>query len=102
MLLSYLEYHPFWSNDLIQNEVNKTVFISDPTSASTPVGVDFYEIGEQGKQLAVSWEFVHHAPRSELHLIVLFCHVGEQYGPFGVLYPMQNPPGRGYFQCIGS
>ena len=54
MLLSYLEYHPFWSNDLTHNEVNKTVFISDPTSASTPVGVDFYEIGEQGKQLAVS------------------------------------------------
>ncbi|KAL7483355.1 hypothetical protein ACHAW6_009005 [Cyclotella cf. meneghiniana] len=70
---SAAEYHPFWSNDLTHNEVNNTVFISEPTSASTPVGVDFYEIGEQG----------------------------EQYGPFGVLYPMQNPPGRGYFQCIG-
>eukprot|EP00804_Cyclotella_cryptica_P027652 CCRYP_010272-RA/>CCRYP_010272-RA protein AED:0.09 eAED:0.09 QI:844/1/1/1/0.75/0.77/9/300/469 len=67
------EYHPFWSNDFTHNEVNDTVFVSDPTTESTPVGVDFYEIGEQG----------------------------EQYGPFGVLYPMQTPPGRGYFQCIG-
>ncbi|KAL7487697.1 hypothetical protein ACHAW6_013274 [Cyclotella cf. meneghiniana] len=60
------EYHPFWSVELMQ-----TVFVSDPTTESTPVGVDFYDIGEQG----------------------------EQYGPIGVLYPMQYPPGRGYFRC---
>ncbi|KAL7521761.1 hypothetical protein ACHAWX_006442 [Stephanocyclus meneghinianus] len=62
------EYHPLWSVEL-----NKTIFVSDRTTESTPVGVDFYEIGEQG----------------------------EQYGPFGVLYPMQHPPGRGYFHCAG-
>jgi len=60
------DYHPLWSVEL-----NKTIFVSDPTTESTPVGVDFFEIGEQG----------------------------EQYGPFGVLYPMQYPPGRGYFHC---
>lgn len=31
----------------------QTVFVSDPTTESTPVGVDFYDIGEQGKQHAV-------------------------------------------------
>ncbi|KAL3792962.1 hypothetical protein HJC23_010975 [Cyclotella cryptica] len=62
------DYHPFWSVEL-----NKTVFVSAPTTETTPVGVDFFEMGEQG----------------------------EQYGPFGVLYPMQYPPGRGYFYCVG-
>ena len=39
---------------------------------STPVGVDFYVIGDEK---------------------------GDQYGPWGVLYPVQDPPGRYVFQC---
>jgi len=48
-----------------------TVFVSDVTTGDTPVGVDFYWVGERG----------------------------EQYGPFGVLYPYANQTGRGYFRC---
>lgn len=41
--------------------------------SSTPVGVDFYRVGERG----------------------------EQFGPYGALYPAQvhNQTGRGYFRC---
>ena len=50
--------------------------VSDPTSGSTPVGVDFYVIGERG----------------------------DQFGPFGALYPIQlhNQTGKGYYRCAGS
>ena len=63
----------------------KTVFtenalvVSDTATSSmssyadvTPVGTDFYRIGKQGKQ----------------------------YGPFGLLEPLQDPPGRGFFSCV--
>ena len=50
-----------------------TPIVSDPTTSDTPVGVDFYWVGEQG----------------------------NQYGPFGVLYPMQNQTGRGLYRCEG-
>jgi len=61
------DYHAFW------NEAYKydTVTISDPTMGSSPVGVDFYLIGERG----------------------------PSYGPLGVLYPLQQPPGKGLFRC---
>mmetsp|Transcript_20106 Transcript_20106/g.36329 ORF Transcript_20106/g.36329 Transcript_20106/m.36329 type:complete len:387 (-) Transcript_20106:335-1495(-) len=48
-----------------------TIGVSDPTTRSYPVGVDTFRIGERG----------------------------PQYGPFGVLYPMQEPPGKGAFRC---
>jgi len=63
-------YHAFWS------EVYKpgtTLLISDPTTLSTPVGVDFYSLGEQG----------------------------HQYGPFGVLNPIHNVSGQGAYRCEG-
>eukprot|EP00580_Thalassiosira_gravida_P005882 CAMPEP_0201654886 /NCGR_PEP_ID=MMETSP0493-20130528/45732_1 /ASSEMBLY_ACC=CAM_ASM_000838 /TAXON_ID=420259 /ORGANISM="Thalassiosira gravida, Strain GMp14c1" /LENGTH=425 /DNA_ID=CAMNT_0048131459 /DNA_START=779 /DNA_END=2056 /DNA_ORIENTATION=- len=63
-----IEYHAFWDNKYGSTE---NIAISEPTTRSYPVGVDFYRIGE----------------------------VGEQYGPFGVLYPMQEPPGRGALRC---
>mmetsp|Transcript_27009 Transcript_27009/g.46065 ORF Transcript_27009/g.46065 Transcript_27009/m.46065 type:complete len:646 (-) Transcript_27009:335-2272(-) len=47
------------------------IAVSDPVSRSYPVGVDFYSIGE----------------------------TGDQFGPFGVLYPLQEPPGHGAFRC---
>jgi len=55
LLLSHLDYHPLWSVEL-----NKTIFVSDPTTESTPVGVDFYEIGEQGKEHSVLHEKISH------------------------------------------
>mmetsp|Transcript_19848 Transcript_19848/g.33804 ORF Transcript_19848/g.33804 Transcript_19848/m.33804 type:complete len:668 (-) Transcript_19848:2283-4286(-) len=48
-----------------------TYSVSDVTTGDTPVNVDFYLIGEKG----------------------------EQFGPFGVLYPAANETGRGYFRC---
>ena len=51
--------------------------ISDPTSGATPVGADFYFIGERGGE------------------------EGGQFGPFGELIPLQkyNQTGRGYYRC---
>jgi len=67
-----LEFHAFWNRAYSK----VTQYVSDPTDGDTPVGVDFYAIGERG----------------------------EQFGPFGALYPMQvhNQTGRGYFRCAGS
>ena len=50
--------------------------VSDPTTNDTPVGVDFYWIGE----------------------------TGDQFGPYGALYPLQlhNQTGRGIFRCTES
>ena len=46
--------------------------VSDPTTKSHPVGVDVYRIGERG----------------------------PQYSPLGVLYPLQDPPGKGLYRCV--
>ncbi|KAL7549894.1 hypothetical protein ACHAWF_013153 [Thalassiosira exigua] len=62
-----LEYHAFWDKAFNDH----SYMVSDPTTKSFPVGVDFYQIGERG----------------------------QQYGPFGVLHPIQDPPGRGHFRC---
>ena len=61
------EYHAFWGD--LYNQ--KTYFISDPTTASTPVGVDFYYILSNGRN----------------------------YGPFGLLEPIANLSGAGFFHC---
>ena len=57
---------------------SKTAFVSDKVTGIgfTPVGVDFYFIGERG----------------------------DQYGPFGARYPIQkyNQTGRGYFRCASK
>ncbi|KAL9180841.1 hypothetical protein ACHAXT_011294 [Thalassiosira profunda] len=70
MLEGVLVYHAFW-NRAFRDE--STWGMSDPTNGATPVGVDFYLIGERG----------------------------EQFGPFGALSPMQkfNQTGRGIFRC---
>lgn len=62
------EFHAFWDRAYAEFDV---FAVSDPTTNSVPVGVDFYLIGEKG----------------------------PQYGPFGVLTPLQDPPGRGVFRC---
>ena len=63
-------YHAFWSE---VTTPGTTLLISDPTTESTPVGTDFYWVGEQG----------------------------HQFGPFGVLTPAQNVSGRGVYRCEG-
>eukprot|EP00970_Alexandrium_tamarense_P011717 scaffold2566_cov125-Alexandrium_tamarense.AAC.20 len=64
------EYHAFWG-DLYQG---RTFYISDPTAASTPVGVDMYERVMDAKY--------------------------HDYGPFGLLKPVANITGQGYFHCF--
>mmetsp|Transcript_33482 Transcript_33482/g.61658 ORF Transcript_33482/g.61658 Transcript_33482/m.61658 type:complete len:435 (-) Transcript_33482:113-1417(-) len=51
---------------------NGTLAVSDFTTRSHPVGVDTFRVGERG----------------------------PQYGPLGVLYPLQEPPGKGSFRCV--
>ena len=51
---------------------NLTMYVSDPTTDTSPIAVDFYNISDRG-------------PR---------------YGPLGQLTPLSEPPGSGYFQCI--
>ena len=65
-------FHAFWNRAYD----DATVYVSDPTKGSTPVGVDWYFIGERG----------------------------SQFGPFGNLYPIQvhNQTGRGFFRCAGD
>ena len=60
-------FHAFWDRAY----TNLTKFVSDPTTESTPVAVDFFEIIDRG----------------------------ERYGPFGELEPLRMPKGSGYFQC---
>mmetsp|Transcript_39110 Transcript_39110/g.94141 ORF Transcript_39110/g.94141 Transcript_39110/m.94141 type:complete len:376 (-) Transcript_39110:222-1349(-) len=71
-LVLWSDYHAFW----YQAYSVSTQFVSDPTSGSTPVGVDFYWIGERG----------------------------DQFGPFGSLIPLQlyNQTGRGVYRCNGT
>ena len=49
---------------------------SDPTKGATPVGVDFYEKAQNPK-----W---------------------DDYGPYGLLIPLYNISGKGYFHCFGT
>ena len=49
---------------------------SDPTKGATPVGVDVYEKAKTPK-----W---------------------DDYGPYGLLLPVYNISGKGYFHCFGT
>ncbi len=63
------DYHAFWDQLFEQ----RTLYISDPATGATPVGVDFYEIVHDAKY--------------------------DDYGPFGLLKPEANITGQGYFHC---
>jgi len=69
---SFYQIQAFWDENWTENRK----FISAPTQESSPVGVDWYQIGERG----------------------------SQFGPFGALNPVQlyNQTGRGYFRCADS
>ena len=51
---------------------------SDPTKGATPVGVDVYERADTTKS---KW---------------------DDYGPYGLLIPLYNISGKGYFHCFGT
>ncbi|KAL7536320.1 hypothetical protein ACHAXR_008766 [Thalassiosira sp. AJA248-18] len=67
---SAAEVHAFWDKVYTKN----TAFVSNPTSRTDPIAVDFFRIGR----------------------------TGAKYGPLGELIPLQEPPGSGYFDCSGS
>lgn len=62
------EFHAFWE-DLYGQQ---TKFVSDPTTQSSILGVDFYKLGLQGKE----------------------------YGPYGELFPLSDPAGSGLMRCV--
>lgn len=76
------EYHAFWANTFSgQGEQdNRTVIISAPTGGGSPVGVDFYEMRRRNIALETG-EFDY------------------DYGPFGVLIPVTEYEGTGFFHC---
>jgi len=66
------EYHAFW-DELFKQQ---TIYISDPATGSTPIGVDLYEV-------MMDTEF-------------------NDYGPFGLLKPAANITGAGYLHCYDN
>jgi len=73
------DYHAFWSESY---DVNRTFIISDPTSKSTPVDVDFFEMRRRVDNMQNEVQFT--------------------YGPFGALIPLMEYEGTGFFHCIGD
>ncbi|KAL7541176.1 hypothetical protein ACHAXR_011631, partial [Thalassiosira sp. AJA248-18] len=73
------DYHAFWS--VAFNE-NRTFIISDTAAASTPVGIDFFEMRRR-------------VPRPMLNQNVKF-----DYGPFGALIPLMSYQDSGFFHCL--
>jgi hypothetical protein len=65
-----MELHAFW--DRLYNY--NTEGVSNPTSNSVPMAVDFFYIVERG----------------------------ARYGPLGKLVPAQDPPGSGFFECVSE
>lgn len=62
------EFHAYWD----EVYTDRTKIVSNPTTHSSPIGSDFFLIGERGKR----------------------------YGPLGELNPLSDPAGSGYFDCI--
>ena len=63
------DYHGFWSQSF---DVNRTFIISDTTFASTPVGIDFFEMRRRVKNP------------------LLNKNIDFSYGPYGALIPLMD------------
>lgn len=77
-----VEYHAFWDNAFsgVGFEDNTTFLISAPTFGGSPTAVDFYETRRRN--------------------IVLDDDLYEfDYDPFGVLLPLVQYHGSGFFHC---
>jgi len=72
------DYHAFWSESF---DVDRTFIISDATSTSSPVGVDFFEMRRRFNTL-------------------LNPNVQFSYGPYGALIPLMEYQGTGFFHCL--
>lgn len=73
------DYHAFWSESL---DGDRTFIISDTTSASSPVGADFFEM----RRRTINPLFNE--------------NIRFSYGPFGALIPLMNYEGTGFFNCL--
>jgi len=69
-------FHAFWSKS---TQANPPLIISAPTTAGSPEGVDFYEMRRRSADMMAS--------------------NGYNYGPFGVLIPLVEYEGSGFFHC---
>lgn len=69
-------FHAFWSKS---TQANPALIISDPTTLGSPEGVDFYEMRRRSADVMAS--------------------NGYNYGPFGVLIPLVEYEGSGFFHC---
>jgi hypothetical protein len=76
------EYHAFWDNAFsgLGDQDNSTLLISAPTTKGSPVGVDFYEMRRRNVAL-----------ESGIY--------DYDYSPFGVLIPLVEYEGSGFFHC---
>jgi hypothetical protein len=79
------DYHAFWDHAFTRRSQpdNSTFLISAPTYGLTPEGVDFYEMRRRN---------------------VPFDSFNKHfdYGPFGVLIPLVEYEGSGFFHCTKS
>jgi len=78
-------YHAFWDHVFRgkYSQGNSTVIISDPAPGrGSPVGVDFYEMRQRNE-----------ANNSDIGIY------DREYGPYGVLIPLAEYKGSGYFHC---
>jgi hypothetical protein len=72
--------HAFWDRAFSEpgQPDNHTFLISAPTTELTPVGIDFYEMRRRNVDLDYKYD----------------------YGPFGVLIPLVEFKGNGFFHCV--
>jgi len=77
------EYHAFWAKTFtgLEKDDNATLIISEPTLEASPVGLDFFELRRRNKQVFGGGKYDY------------------DYGPFGVLIPMIDYDGAGFFHC---
>lgn len=77
------EYHAFWNNAFsgLGDQDNRTLIISAPTAGlGSPVGVDFYEMRRRNIEFEDG----------------IYDY---DYSPFGVLIPLVEYEGSGFFHC---
>lgn len=79
------DYHAFWDHAFTRRSQpdNSTFLISAPTYGLTPEGVDFYEMRRRNVPF----------DSFDKHF---------DYGPFGVLIPLVEYEGSGFFHCTKS
>ena len=79
MATDFEEYHAFWDYSFtgLGSIGQYTLLVSAPTHTGSPVGVDFYEMRRRNIESGITYD----------------------YGPYGVLIPLVEYEGTGFFLC---